>query len=63
MYEQEEKKWKKSVLSLLSHISLRYNVPPIHAMPFKGMVGIASQSGMKLNMLMPSKGAMEGVKT
>lgn len=51
------------MLSLLSHISQRCNVPPIHAMPFKGMVGIASQSGTKLNMLMPSRGAMEGEKT
>lgn len=50
-------------LSLLSHISLPYNVLPIHAMPFKGMVGIAPQTGTKLNMLMPSKGAMEGEKT
>lgn len=54
---------KKCVLSLLSHISLPYNVPSIHAMRFKGMVEIASQSSTKLNMLMPSKGAMEGEKT
>lgn len=58
-----EEKWRKSVPSLLSHISLPYNVPPIHAMRFKGMVEIASQSSTKLNMLMPSKGAMEGEKT
>lgn len=30
------------MLSLLSHISLWYNVLPVHAMPFKGMVGITS---------------------
>lgn len=60
-----EKKSGKSTLtlSLLSHISLPYNVLPIHAMPFKGMVGIVPQTGTKLNMLMPSKGAMEGEKT
>lgn len=54
---------KSALILLLSHISPECNVPPIHATPFKSMVGLTSQSDLKLNMLMPSKGATDGEKT